>query len=861
MDETALKMAMAGFFHDIGKLADKDVLGLSQSDMGTLSKIYLPVHDNHYFHSHAACTAAFIERVKDFLPEECNSPEWGGEDTLFDLASMHHNPKTPLQWIVSVADCVANGWDIGSFLKYNEKPSDNSSEKYLNPIFDQLKGLTEENVETEKMKMCYPLETFSPHSIFPVPINDDAPKTKDPFLGKYHLLYKSLFDNMSLLMHKTENKTLWFDHFESLMMHCSSLIPSANQIQNKADTPLYDHLKMVSALAVALYLYHNDKKTLDVEAIKNFEDKKILVINGDFQGIQKYIFEGYSPAKKYRSKILRGKSFTVSLFSELAADLLCHEIGLPATSVVLNAAGRFAVLAPNTKHTVAVVQTIEKTINDWLVKISCGETLLSLSSIEASCNDFLPGKFHVLWDKLDRVQEEKKYQTLDLNMHGGVAHDFINKDINGKIKICPVCAKRQAGITSAYYTEEDKLLCSTCRDHIFWGTNLVKFRHENDIKENVLFEPIFKRYQMELSNGHLIVKLDGVVRKYWDLNNEKRPDTEKKASIKYFNLYVPMHEKHEKNDGSNDEAYRKGDPKTLNHIASQALNYDKARDKYTGIEALGVLKADVDDMGLLMFAGIDPQRFSLPRLATLSRQLNQFFVVCLPDLIRTRPEFADIYTVFAGGDDLFLIGPWNRVIEFAGVLSDKFNRYVCGNKNIHLSAGISFHKDHTPVDAMARSASTELEKSKQKDKKNSLSLFSETIKWRQLPALNIIKNQILEMMDSGALNNAMLYRLNTFLEMAEQENSLVNRKHEIHINDMACTKWRFMLAYSIERNVAKALKGKMEKEEIAKEIIKTRDLMVKWLDYYKGKLKIPLWDILYNNREEKGHEKNRILAK
>ena len=33
--------------------------------------------------------------------------------------------------------------------------------------------------------------------------------------------------------------------------------------------------------------------------------------------------------------------------------------------------------------------------------------------------------------------------------------------------------------------------------------------------------------------------------------------------------------------------------------------------------------------------------------------------------LKNSEEFKDIYTVFAGGDDLFLIGPWNKIVDFA----------------------------------------------------------------------------------------------------------------------------------------------------------------------------------------------------
>ena len=76
MEETVLKIAMAGFFHDIGKLVDKEILGLTQQYIDNHSGIYLPFRDGRYSHFHAVYTAAFIEKMKDILPKELNSPGW-----------------------------------------------------------------------------------------------------------------------------------------------------------------------------------------------------------------------------------------------------------------------------------------------------------------------------------------------------------------------------------------------------------------------------------------------------------------------------------------------------------------------------------------------------------------------------------------------------------------------------------------------------------------------------------------------------------------------------------------------------------------------------------------------------------------
>ena len=61
-----------------------------------------------------------------------------------------------------------------------------------------------------------------------------------------------------------------------------------------------------------------------------------------------------------------------------------------------------------------------------------------------------------------------------------------------------------------------------------------------------------------------------------------------------------------------------------------------------GVAALGILKADVDELGSLMAWGLPQQSLTLSRLATLSRQLDFFFSLHLPHLLKTNPEYSDV---------------------------------------------------------------------------------------------------------------------------------------------------------------------------------------------------------------------------
>jgi CRISPR-associated protein Csm1 len=280
-------------------------------------------------------------------------------------------------------------------------------------------------------------------------------------------------------------------------------------------------------------------------------------------------------------------------------------------------------------------------------------------------------------------------------------------------------------------------------------------------------------------------------------------------------------------------------PKTFAHIAIKALNFTDKPDRFKGIEALGILKADVDNLGLLFACGMRKERLTLSRLATMSRQMNNYFSIFLPYKLKTDERFKNIYTVFAGGDDLFLIGAWNRIIDFAGFLNDSFKEYACRNEQITISAGVTLHKPNDPVLTLAETSEHALMSSKSNNK-DSITIFGTTAKWTDLVELERIQNTIQSWLDSEMINNAMIFRLNELIEMRKQEEEII-KIGSVYLEDMECLKWRSRLKYAIVRNIGRKFD---DKQKTIDDAMKVAD----WLETYKGALKIPLWQIIYNRR-------------
>jgi len=154
----------------------------------------------------------------------------------------------------------------------------------------------------------------------------------------------------------------------------------------------------------------------------------------------------------------------------------------------------------------------------------------------------------------------------------------------------------------------------------------------------------------------------------------------------------------------------------------------------------------LDRLGLLFGLGIGSP--SISRIATLSSTLGLSFGAWLnqmceevtrkweenlppDDKRRGLVQESLFFTVYSGGDDLLIIGPWDQIIELAGKIYEDFRKYTSLNPNITLSAGILFVKPHFPIQRFAQLVGEQLEKSKQA--RDRITLFDETVEWEGQP--------------------------------------------------------------------------------------------------------------------------------
>jgi CRISPR-associated protein Csm1 len=86
------------------------------------------------------------------------------------------------------------------------------------------------------------------------------------------------------------------------------------------------------------------------------------------------------------------------------------------------------------------------------------------------------------------------------------------------------------------------------------------------------------------------------------------------------------------------------------------------------------------------------------------------------------------YILYAGGDDLMIIGPWNLTLVLAQCIRDDLTRYCGDNPNMTISAGIIFVKPKFPIHRFSVLAGEALEQSKDGGR-NRITAFNATVSW------------------------------------------------------------------------------------------------------------------------------------
>lgn len=184
----------------------------------------------------------------------------------------------------------------------------------------------------------------------------------------------------------------------------------------------------------------------------------------------------------------------------------------------------------------------------------------------------------------------------------------------------------------------------------------------------------------------------------------------------------------------------------------------KTFEEYADGGYLGVLRMDVDGMGKRFIIGFptfdDYKKFSEKTRKFFEEDIkNKLLVEKIQEGPEKGMEFRQFLNViYAGGDDLFIVGRWDKVIDFAKLIHDRTldefknesyidifnsNKPLC---HISISGGIAIVKPKYPI-AKAAELAGEAEEAAKQGEKNAFNLFGKTISWNQDKTFAVIENE------------------------------------------------------------------------------------------------------------------------
>jgi CRISPR-associated protein Csm1 len=437
---------------------------------------------------------------------------------------------------------------------------------------------------------------------------------------------------------------------------------------------------------------------------------------------------------------------------------------------------------------------VQDELDLWFLEHCYGQSGIGLAWLPAACNDFLKGRtgeeapFRGLIKRLFEQLQTVKTHRFDLcgaTPPAPVFDGFLNSFHNER-KECAIDGRSPGTEPLA---DTGRFISALAADQIDVGGHVAHHSRVlitgESLQHNSLRLPIFGYHVQftgdEADSGRFgEAARAGGLRRAWDFS---LPQKDSDALFNGYarrsiNGHVPAFGEQNTWDAERYQGRLPDDlvfnhdprePKTLEHLACDD-RWPDADGSYQGIDALVTLKGDVDNLGSIFEKGLEQPSFA--KMSALSRQLNAFFSVWLPWYCQER--YPSTYTVFAGGDDFFLIGPWRSTIRLAREMREAFGRYMAHNPEINFSAGMAMTKPGLPIRQMSDLGERALEQAKdRKDRKgyilkDGVTCFGHTIGWGDFRRLWEIQDELEAHRDQLQLSTGYLYSLQYLADMAER---------------------------------------------------------------------------------------------
>lgn len=491
------------------------------------------------------------------------------------------------------------------------------------------------------------------------------------------------------------------------------------------DIALVDMVRITAALA-AVFTHNSTHEHLSL-------------ISGNLSGIQKFI---YTISSDGALKSLRARSFYLELVTEEIVQQILDRLDLPRTNVIYTGGGNFYILGLGDIEKVEnVVSYIRSNFNEWLMTSFKGKIFLAIDYLHFPAQYVNKKEFATYWKQITNKQlPTQKNRKFEIYLS-----DLLKQ--KNSYEPCRVCHRDDLPKLKPLKDIDSSPACWLCRRMFELGDNLFKVTailrsHKSTLNNQLKVKKVYRFYVAgtyyfffeDIKKAIAVNDADNIfLINNWQLDNYRHPNT------------IPMLLG---NYGQMTQIEGESGYIRAGEMANKA-------EKSGCISRVGYLRMDVDRLGRIFAEGLDEEKRNLYllRIAGISRQISYFFKVYLNSLADKREdnfinpvnnkvkvlekakflsgkERKNLLFIYAGGDDLFISGSWNEIVEFAFDIYQCFRAYTGYNPDITISGGISIDEPKFPLYQAAKNCQ-EFEEAAKANKHDSLGLFGEVFKWEE----------------------------------------------------------------------------------------------------------------------------------
>lgn len=498
-----------------------------------------------------------------------------------------------------------------------------------------------------------------------------------------HDSYASVLDRLREGLIHTSISRAGINSLLNLLEATTGTIPASVNKEGLIDVSLYDHAKTTAGIAACVHAWLEARGVSDYQTVLSAgengvgcqETQMFLLFSCDMSGIQSFI---YTISGSGALKQLRARSLYLELLLEHIADELLDRLGLCRANLLYTGGGHAYLLLPNTPETVAVLESFDRQLRAWFLEHYRTELYLASAWVPCSPDDLLnvgedgrrfPNLFRELTRRLSDRKAARYSAAAIRKLNAPATYDDRSRE-------CRECHRSDCDLIDGR--------CPLCNALGAISPGLVKkdvFAVVPHCDQAPAYPP---RLLLPFGADLLLYDRDGYVRAAPKTIRVYTKDSE--ALDIGAVTHIWMGDYTADTDGEGISAY-----------AASGTSLDVGH----GIQRLGVLRADVDNLGSVFISGTPAEKVSISRTATLSRALSYFFKKEINEILAEGGWKLQI--VYSGGDDLFAIGNWSDVIHAAVAIREALDEFT-GNGALSISAGIGMFEQKYPLASMAQEA-------------------------------------------------------------------------------------------------------------------------------------------------------------